>query len=193
MRTLEITKQQGLRWKDFREAVHGMIEDQFEDWPLDEPRSVLWLLRSMVRYNRTPTTWLDNYFTKKKYADQDRAKHELRCLAGVLMLPICYDQLNVVSLADVERLMRRWQLIIEAHERDPLHPIHDDEDHYNGLGDEFQGVSPALSKAVATEIRETNEIDRYRSCALGGTDDSSANPPKPPRKVTVAGKGEGKA
>ena len=108
------------------------------------------------------------------------------------MLLICYDQLNVVSLAGVERLMGRWQLIIKAHERDPLHPIYDDEGHYNGLGDEFQGLSPALSKAVATKMRETNEIDRYRSRALGGTDDSSGNPPKPPKKAAAAEKGEGK-
>ena len=135
--------------------------------------------------------WLDAYFTRKRYAESDRARHELRCIAEVMQYFITYDQVNVASLAGVERLMRRWQHIIAAHEKDALKPVYDEDELYNGLGEEAAGVCPALTRSVAAKMREKNEVERHRRGTYGA--DPLAPQPAPKKPPVAKGeKGAGK-
>ncbi len=108
MRTMEAAfDAHEMRFKDFRTAVTMLVEDSLWDWPLDVSRTVLWTLKCIAKGSRNMTAWLDAYFTRKRYADTDRARYELRAIAETMQYLITYDQVNVASLAGVERIMRR--------------------------------------------------------------------------------------
>ena len=188
VRTLEVTYDfQEAKYKDFRIAVQELVEDSMWDWPLDEPRTVMWVLKTIARSSHSMTSWLDSYFQRKPYAASDRSRHELRAIAETVQYLVTYDQVNCASLAGVERLMRRWQLIIQAHDRDPLKPHYDEDQLYSGQGEEAAGVCPALSRTVAHKIKDKNEIERHRRGHPGDAP-KDPQPPKDP-KGKAAGKG----
>ena len=64
-------------------------------------------------------TWLEKTLAVKRFCETDRSFYELRVVAEVLRQAGCYDQLNRGGLACMGALMRRWQLLWEAHNRDP--------------------------------------------------------------------------
>ena len=73
-----------------------------------------------------------------------------------------------------------------AAEKDALKPIYDEDELYNGLGEEAAGVCPALTRSVAAKMREKNEVERHRR----GTHGADPLAPHPAPKKPPAAKGE---
>ena len=171
MRTLAVHfDKHGERSRTFREAVYDLVEDSFDDWPLEPVRTVLWIFKKIAKDGLTPTQWLEKYFGHHKYADSDRATHEMRVLAQVFEYAVSYDQINVASLASFEILAWRWQLLLTAHEANPfvaglrwlrvLRPARGQQGRsgatvaaYGGEADEGRcgGADPALEGAGVTD------------------------------------------
>jgi hypothetical protein len=108
------------RWRLVADAV---TEESFDDWPLeDSVRTVDWLVQTIARSDRGPIDHVEFYLSKNPYQPSDRSQFELRCLAEILEVAGTYDQLNLASLACFETLARRWQMILDAHARNPLAP-----------------------------------------------------------------------
>lgn len=60
MRTRAVTYDtQGERFREYRDAVSQMQEDAFGDWPLEGPRTALWVLKFFARQQLTPTMWFN--------------------------------------------------------------------------------------------------------------------------------------
>lgn len=74
------------------------------------------------------------------------------------------DQLNVASLLSFEHIIRRVQLVEEAHVLAPHTPSYDGAEHWMGSGRRRGGalVCPALAKHVATHVREETEVAKER-------------------------------
>jgi hypothetical protein len=155
----------GNRSRPFISAVKECQEDNFADWPLEGPRTMMWLLQLFVRLSMSPVLWLERHLQSGGWSDTDRAVHEMRVYAEVFELALGYVQLNMCVLGSFERLARRWQAIMEAHSRDPLHPDYDVADKFSGMTDRGLCVAPALRAHVAKEVREEAEIDKQRSKA----------------------------
>jgi hypothetical protein len=148
-RTLAVSYDaQGSRWKIFRDCVLEMTEDAYPDWPVDDPRTVLWLLKHIMRSGMTPISWVENYLSRRPYPATDRAQWELRSIAEALEYGACYDQVNLCSLASFELLARRWQLIVSAHEKDVARPDYHGAAMFNGLGSEMMGVALCFPKLL---------------------------------------------
>jgi len=152
----------GERLRDWRSAVAVFKEDPFPDWPLSGPRSVMWLSTFFVKLSLSPSLWLERHLQTEGWSSTDRSVHELRVLAEVLELAAQYDQLNLGSLACMERLCRRWQAILEAHTRDPAQPDYEAAEAFSGTVNRRVCVAPSLRAHVAREMRDEAEIDKQR-------------------------------
>ena len=193
VRTLAVAYDtQGARWKSFREAVVEMTEDHFPDFPLYDPRTVLWLLKYIARQGHTPITWVEAYLSRKQYSSSDRSQHELRFLGEFLEYIVCYDQLNACSLAAVELAARRWALIISAHDRDAQRPDYSGSELFNGLGNDAEGVAPALSKSIARKMRDKAEIDSQRASGRGLPVKTPSSDPSADKAAKGGAKGDKK-
>ena len=143
-----------------------MTEEPFDDWPLeDQVRSADWLIQQIGKGDRGPIDYVDSYLAKHPYQPSDRSQHELRCLAEILETAGCYDQLNLSSLAFVEYLVRRWQMILDDHSRNPLAPHYEASEYYSGNRRGRHGIAPMLSAHVARTMKDESEIDKQRNKA----------------------------
>ena len=150
--------EQGERFRTWREVVAQQQTDLFPDWPIDGPRTVLWLLRSFARVGLTPTSWVEKFLLSAKWSDTDRSIHELRSLAVYIEAAGSYDQLNLASLASFEHMSRRWQVIMEAHAENPTQPDYDAAAFITGEYLEKGGVAPELKAHVAKQMRDEAEV-----------------------------------
>ena len=106
---------QGVRFKEWRTLVSEVKDYGYEDWPFEGPATVTHLLKHMYKYGGDPKQWLEAWCRQKSISDQDRVKHELRCLMDVLHFGGTYDQLNLPILASFETVARRVQCIVDAY------------------------------------------------------------------------------
>ena len=106
---------QGIRFKEWRSLVSEVKDYGYEDWPFEGPATVTHLLKHMYKYGGEPKQWLESWCRQKAISDQDRVKHELRCLMDVLHYGGTYDQLNLPILASFEAVARRVQCIVDAY------------------------------------------------------------------------------
>ena len=88
-------------------VVQECVEYRYEDWPHSGPATVHHLLKHFYKYGGDPKLWC----RQKGIADQDRVKHELRCLMEVFHHAGSYDQLHLPVLA----VARRVQCIVDAY------------------------------------------------------------------------------
>ena len=95
-------------------------------------------------------------------ADRSRFEHETLC--SILESALVYDQLNVPSLASMELLIRRVQLIEDAHSGNPLHPSYERSHHFLGrpIGERGAVVDPALSSHVAQRLQAEAAVAKER-------------------------------
>ena len=106
---------QGVRFKEWRTMVTEAKEYAYDDWPFEGQATVLHLLKHMLKYGGDPKQWLELWCRQKGIAEQDRVKHELRCLMDVFYYGGTFDQLNMPVLASFEAAARRIQCIVDAY------------------------------------------------------------------------------
>ena len=163
LRTLAVTyDEQGERWRSWREVAAVLYADTFPDFPVEGPRTMLWIVRSFAKEGLDPVTWLERHLSLKKFSDTDRSVHELRVLAEVMRLAGSYDQLNLASLACMEMIARRWQLILEAHHHDPLAPNYEAAEAFTSISRSRSGVAPMLAQYVAKVLKDDADVEKQR-------------------------------
>ena len=155
------------RFRRWREVADVVTEEAFDDWPLEDSiRSADWLVQTISKGERGgPVDYVDSYLSRHPYQPSDRSQHELKSLAEILEAAGSYDQLNLSSLSFVELLVRRWQMIVDAHSRNPLAPNYEASDYYSGHRRGRFGIAPHLSAHVARTMKDESEIDKQRSKA----------------------------
>jgi hypothetical protein len=101
---------QGQRWREFREGVGSLEVCTFEDWPVSGPQTVIWVCKWILNRAGSPLAWHAQWKAVGKLQDSDPQViiHESAC--RVLETAVCYDQLNVTSLAAFEVVARQLQI-----------------------------------------------------------------------------------
>lgn len=159
MRVLDVRyDEHGVRYRPWKEAASAMVEDSFEDWPIEGPRTTKWLARTFSRSGLSPTAWVERFLHTARWSDTDRSIHELRAIAKYLEAAGSYDQLNLPSLASMEHVARRWLVIMEAHSANPTQPDYDASGYIMGDNLETMGVDPRLKTYVAKQMRDDPEV-----------------------------------
>ena len=165
-RTLPVKfDEHGERWRDWRVTVGKSEENFYEDWLLEGPKTVLWLMKHVDRTGGAPMAWFQRFLTESRISATDRSAYELQTLARIFELGACYDQLNLPSLACFEVLSRRWQLLLDAISRDPGDPKFEDEELWAGQSQRSFGIAPQLTAHVATKTKEKADVEKQRQKA----------------------------
>ena len=64
-RTLAVLfDEQGERYRSWRKAVRNLSEHFYEDWPLEGPKTTLWLTKHIERTGGTLTLWFQRYLSE---------------------------------------------------------------------------------------------------------------------------------
>ena len=92
----------------------------------------------------------------------DRSTYEHECLSRIMESMITVDQLNVCALQSAELVMRRMQVIREAHRISPSAPDYTSADHFMGWKwrKSTQGIDAGLAAHVAAELKNEAAISK---------------------------------
>ena len=163
-RTLAVDyDQHNLRHKDWRSVVHESREYGYPDWPHEGPATVLHMLKHMQKFGGDPKQWLELWCRQKSIADQDRVKHELRCLMDVLYYGGVYDQVNMPVLASFESVARRVQCIVDAYSTSSSSPDWSNAKLFTGYTAPEDLVMPQLKTWAARRGKEEVELFQARN------------------------------
>jgi len=195
VRTLEVKfGVNGSRSRQFKDTVLEMAQVEFEDFPL-EPRTTLPYLKAVCSVSESAFGQHLAWVQQSKIPDGDRAIHEDEVLARATDLAVGYDSLNICNLASFELLVRRRQLLADAHSYNPSAPSYEGSDHYMGTTHRPGGaiVVPELVKHVADRMHQESMIMKerrkqgeYKGKGRGG------KPFQPPKAEPKGGGGQAK-
>ena len=149
----------GERARRLDETVPYVIEQEFEDWPLDAVRNTRYVMRQLRSGSRT---WLTSHTEWVKYSgirNTDRAIHEHKLLSKALDLAQSYDQLHMVNLACVEVLVFRRMLIESAYRGHPDTPKYTGGEYMLGYReDDAAIINPAALQYVSKKMKQDTEV-----------------------------------
>lgn len=184
VRTLEVKYGVGGdRQRSFRETIAEMTQCDFEDFPF-EVRTALPYAKAVATVSESAFGQHLGWVAQSKIPDGDRAIHENEVLSRALDLAVCYDSLNIANLASFELLIRRKQLLAEAHSYTPGQPSYEGADHFLGTSYRPGGaiVVPELTKHVAEKMHQESVVlkEKRKQAELKGKGKSKpSNPQKP--------------
>ena len=156
LRTLPLVfDPQGNRRQEFSLAVARMSQDSMPGGGA----STLGVLKSMVARGLTPVTDHEHWVRTHDLPRGDRSVYEMEVITRALEAFAMNDQINLPNSKGIELLLRRWQLIREAHRISPGAPDFSSADVF--MGWEYRrgdGVNPELAKFVAGELKDQAAI-----------------------------------
>ena len=150
---------QGMRSRSFAEVVADMSKDTLPggDLQLEGPPTCIDVLKALASRNLTPITDHERWIRTNEISRSDRSIYEMEVISKVIEALTMVDQLNLPNLKGGELLLRRWQLIKEAHRLSPQAPDYSAADFFMGWEHE-SGVNPALSRHVADQLKDRAAI-----------------------------------
>lgn len=180
----------GERFRSFREAVGEMTQTEMADFPY-EPRTCLPYLQAVTTVAESSFAHHLAWLQQAKIPEGARASYEDETLSQILDTAICYDSLAVSNLACFEILVRRKQLIAEAHAYDPSAPSYQGSEYWMGNKFKHGGaiVVPALTEHVARKLQADSQILKERRKLEEAKGKSKGKPPKAAPKQPAAGSG----
>ena len=103
----------------------------------------------------TPTSFHEFWLRSSEIPKGNRSIFEHECLSRILESLITVDQLNICALQGVELIVRRMQVIREAHRVSPSNPDYTSADHFMGwkFRKSTQGIDAGLAAHVASELK----------------------------------------
>lgn len=181
VRTLEVKYgASGERQRSFKETISEMIQCDFEDYPF-EIRTALPYLKAISGVAESSFAQHLSWVAQSRIPEGDRAIYENEVLSRALDLAVTYDSLNVANLASFELLIRRKQLLAEAHAHAPGQPSYEGADHFLGTSYRPGGaiVIPELTKHVAERMHQESQVlkEKRKQAELKGR--GRGKPPKP--------------
>ena len=148
---------QGIRRREFAQAVAAMVEGvpQGGGLQLEGPATALNVLKALRDQAMTPTSFHEFWLRSAEIPKGDRSTYEHEVLSRILESIVTVDQLNVSGLQGIELLVRRLQVIREAHRISPTSPDYSSAEFFMGwrYRKGAHGVDPDLAHHVAAELK----------------------------------------
>ena len=200
------TDVRGQRHRPFSEAARLLVEMPFADWPIDGPRTLIWVVLFILRVAGTPLAWHQKFRTDGDLDDDEPGvgNHEMMC--RLLEIGLCYDQLHGSNLASMELVARSIQTENERY-RYRFESSEDAELNHNLMIGMTHGrghicVCPALRDHVSAQLqkeaaiaKERRKAREERALAAGGGADpggGGGGRGKKKKKKKKGGKGGGR-
>ncbi|CAE7387391.1 LYPLA1 [Symbiodinium microadriaticum] len=149
----------GERSRTFKDSIQEMRMVEFDDFPFN-PRTCMDYVKAIANVAESSLAQHTMWVSQSGIPSGDRAIYEDDCLSRILDLAVKFDGLNVANLASFELLVRRRQLIAEAHAYSPGAPTYEAADHFMQVGHRPGGaiVVPTLTKHVAEKLHQEGQI-----------------------------------
>lgn len=194
VRTMEVRYgPNGERHRNFRESVQEMVQVDYDDFPLT-PRTTLSYVRAIAQVSESAFGQHLSWVSQSRIPDGDRAIYENEVLSRILDTAVVFDALNISNLACFELLVRRKQLLAEAHSFNPSSPSYEGADHYMGTTYRPGGaiVVPELSEHVAKRLEQESKIlkEKRKQAELKGKGKGKTKEPAP-KPAPKGGGGQG--
>lgn len=177
----------GERFRSFRESVGEMNQTEMSDFPY-EPRTCLSYLQAVQSVAENSYAQHLAWVQQSKIPEGARATFEDETLSHILDLAVSYDSLAVSNLACFELLVRRKQLIAEAHAYNPMSPSYEGSEYWLGSKCKHGGaiVVPALTEHVSKKLQADSAIMKERRKLEEAKGKSKGKPPKTAAKQQAA-------
>ena len=148
------------RWRTVTEAVPEFEEVDYDDFPLQGPRTISHDSRQLRRLGMDFVQHHESWIKKSGVRSSDRSVHEHSSICRVLNMMMCYDQLNLPALASAEALNRRRTLIEHAHQGRPEAPSYEGAEDFLGVRESSDGsiIDPALAQHAARRQAAKAEV-----------------------------------
>ena len=148
------------RWRTVAEAVPEFEEIDYDDFPLQGPRTISHDSRQLRRLGMDFVQHHESWMKKSGVRSSDRSVHEHSSICRVLNMMMCYDQLNLPALASAEALNRRRTLIEHAHQGRPEAPSYEGAEDFLGVRESSDGsiIDPALAQHAARRQAAKAEV-----------------------------------
>ena len=155
------------RWRTLAEALPSYEEVEFDDFPLQGPRTLYRDARQLRRQGMDFQQHHESWLKKSGVRSTDRSVYEHSTLCRVLQLMASYDQLNLAALASAEALNRRRALIEVAHQGRPDTPSYEGSEEIMGVRESADGsiIDPALTAHAAKRQAAKAEIQKQKRLA----------------------------
>ena len=129
-----------------------------------EPRTCLEYLKAVTSLSESAYAQHLAWVQQARIPEGSRAIFEDEVLAQMLDVAVSFDCLNVANLASFELLVRRRQLIADAHALNPSAPSYDGADYYLGSRYKHGGgiIVPALTEHVSKRLQADSQILKER-------------------------------
>ncbi|CAK9006509.1 unnamed protein product [Durusdinium trenchii] len=113
-----------MRRREFAAAVPLMVEGapQQGGLQLEGPATALNICKSLRDQAMAPSSFHEFWLRTAEILKGDRSTYERECLSRIFESMVCIDQLNPSGLQSAELLVRRMQVIREAHRLSPSAP-----------------------------------------------------------------------
>eukprot|EP00435_Cladocopium_sp_Y103_P071047 s689_g36.t1 len=149
----------GERSRGFKESVQEMRQCEFSDFPL-EPRTCHEYLKAVSEIAESCYGQHLAWVQQSKIPEGDRAIYEDEVLSKILDAAIKFDGYNVVNSLAFEMIVRRKQLLCEAHVGNPSQPSYEASDYFMGTRYRPGGgiVVPSLTEHVARKMHEESQV-----------------------------------
>eukprot|EP00435_Cladocopium_sp_Y103_P054313 s98_g17.t1 len=160
VRTLEVRYgANGERLRTFRESVKEFQQVDFSDFPL-VPRTALDYCRAIAAVSESAVAQHHMWISAARIPDGDRSIYEDETLARILDAAITYDSLDISNLCCMELVVRRRQLLADAHSQTPGMPSYLAADHYMGQSYRAGGgiVTTSLTDHVSKQLAAQTAI-----------------------------------
>ena len=192
MRTLSIQYgANGERSRNFRKSVEEMRQVEFDDFPLSL-RTCQSYLKAVAEVGECCYAQHLAWVQQSKIPEGDRAIYEDEVLSKVIDSAIRYDGLNIINLSSFELIVRRKQLLAEAHVANPGAPSYEAADFFMGQKYRPGGgiVVPSLTQQVAQAMHEESQImkEKRKLLEAKGSGKKGKNPSPPADGAGGSGK-----
>ncbi|CAE7245563.1 prfA [Symbiodinium sp. CCMP2592] len=174
----------GERGRNFKDSVKEFVQVEFDDWPL-LPRTCQDYLSAVSEVAESCYMQHLAWVQQARIPEGDRAIYEDELLSRVIDMAVKYDCLNIVNLASFEMIIRRKQLLAEAHVGNPASPSYEAADYFMGRRYRPGGgiVVQSLTEHVAKRMHEDAQIQKEKrklSEAKGNGKNKGKVPTSPP-------------
>lgn len=152
------------RWRNLADAIGEYEEVDFDDFPLQGPRTVYRDVRQLRRQGMDFIQHHESWLKKSGVRSSDRSVYEHACICRTLNYMASYDQLNIPSLASAESLNRRRALIEIAHQGRPDAPSYEGAEEILGVRESTDGsvIDPAITQHAARRQAAKAEIMKQK-------------------------------
>ncbi|CAE7038510.1 unnamed protein product [Symbiodinium sp. CCMP2592] len=155
------------RRRTIHEAVPELEEVEYEDFPLQGPRTLFRDVRQLRRLGLDFCQHHESWLKKSGVRAGDRSVHEHASICRALNWMLCYDQLNICGLASAEALNRRRTLIEFAHQGRPETPSYEGAEDILGVRESADGslIDPAITQHAARRAASKAEVLKQQRLA----------------------------